>query len=101
MVPEKSVLLSNCEVELRELMKQIDIMVHSQRAKWEQDRKSLQTRLEHTQQELTLQKVSLEYKDQEVCTHTVTYTWSLLVTNSTCIRILELCSREGQAKTRI
>ena len=65
-LPTKGVLLANCEAELTQLMKQIDVMVQAKRAEWLQERQILQAKLDVREQEHTLTKSTLEQKHQEV-----------------------------------
>ena len=59
-------MLSGCEAELQELMKQIDCMVQQKKMDWERERQQLQARLDVRQQEYEIQKATLEQKHQEV-----------------------------------
>ncbi|MGH0184490.1 UNVERIFIED_CONTAM: hypothetical protein FKN15_015193 [Acipenser sinensis] len=55
-----------CEAELQELMHQIDIMVSHKRCEWEQQRQTLEARLEVREQELLNTRYSFDSKNQEV-----------------------------------
>lgn len=59
-------MLSGCEVELQELMRQIDLMVQQKKLDWETERQRLQARLDVREQEYHIQKATLEQKHQEV-----------------------------------
>jgi len=65
-LPEKSALLSNCEVELSELMRQIDIMVSNKKLTWDRERQALEARTSLHQQEQSLTKQTLDKKHIEV-----------------------------------
>ncbi|ELT96034.1 hypothetical protein CAPTEDRAFT_227992 [Capitella teleta] len=62
----KGGVLSSCEPELQELMRQIDGMVQSKRLEWERERQTLQARLEVRQQEYNIQRATLQQKHTEV-----------------------------------
>ena len=62
----KGGLLSSCEPELQELMRQIDSMVQARRLGWERDRQALQARLEVREQEYNIQRATLQQKHTEV-----------------------------------
>lgn len=61
-----SSVLSSCEPELQELMKQIDIMISNQRAEWQAEVKSLQLRLKAEGEELQASRSLAARQDQEV-----------------------------------
>ena len=63
-------LISNCESELQELMKQVDIMVHSKKLEWDRERQTLQTRLNVREEEYVIQKETLAQKHKEVSRRT-------------------------------
>ena len=58
--------MSNCEREIQELMKQIDVMVANKKREWERDREGLQSRLQVREKECLMQKSTLEQKHKEV-----------------------------------
>ena len=62
----KGQVLSGCEAELQELMKQIDCMVQQKKGDWERERQQLQARLDIREQEYHIQKATMEQKHQEV-----------------------------------
>ena len=64
-LPPSSV-LSNCESELQELMRQIDLMLHCKKADWERERQQLRARLDVRDQEYIIQKSTLDAKNTEV-----------------------------------
>ncbi|XP_029472019.1 centrosomal protein of 63 kDa isoform X3 [Rhinatrema bivittatum] len=59
-------LLTTCEAELQELMRQIDIMVAHKKLEWESQMQALSSRLELREQELTSVREMLEQRDREV-----------------------------------
>ena len=61
-----SSVLSACEPELQELMRQIDIMINLQKREWEAEMKSLQLRLKNGEEELSASKSIIERRDMEV-----------------------------------
>ena len=63
-------MFKSCESELMELMRQIDLMMHSRKAEWEAQRQTLHAKLEVREQEANVQNAILEKKTQEVCTCT-------------------------------
>ena len=63
---KKNSVLSSCESEIQELMRQIDIMVQGRKAEWEQEKQALTARLEVREQEYLIQKATLDQKHQEV-----------------------------------
>ncbi|CAL1593248.1 unnamed protein product [Knipowitschia caucasica] len=64
--PDLSLVLSSCEPELQELMRQIDIMIGQQRTVWETEIQSTQTQLKTVQEELSTSKEILQRKDLEI-----------------------------------
>ena len=62
----KGSFMSNCEREIQELMKQIDVMVANKKREWERDREGLQSRLQVREKECLMQKSTLEQKHKEV-----------------------------------
>ncbi|XP_015216841.2 centrosomal protein of 63 kDa isoform X2 [Lepisosteus oculatus] len=61
-----SAILSSCEPELQELMRQIDIMVAHKRSEWESQHRALQGRLQVREEELRSARDALEHKHKEV-----------------------------------
>nr|XP_060623982.1 centrosomal protein of 63 kDa isoform X1 [Anolis sagrei ordinatus]XP_060623984.1 centrosomal protein of 63 kDa isoform X1 [Anolis sagrei ordinatus] len=59
-------LLTSCEAELQELMKQIDIMVAHKKAEWESQTQALESCLDIREQELAAVKNTLEEKHKEI-----------------------------------
>lgn len=58
--------LTSCEEELRELMRQIDLMVTAKKAEWENHMHAVQIQLDKKNKELEFVKDQLEHKSQEV-----------------------------------
>lgn len=58
--------LTTCEAELQELMKQIDIMMAHKKAEWEAQFQSVETRLKAREQELGAIQPLLDQKQTEV-----------------------------------
>ena len=58
--------MRNCESELQELMRQIDVMIQSKKSEWEREKLALTTRLEAKIREVQLGKNNLHQKHQEV-----------------------------------
>jgi len=58
--------LTSCEEELRELMRQIDLMVTAKKAEWENHIHAVQIQLDKKTKELEFVKVQLEQKSHEV-----------------------------------
>ncbi|XP_008104579.2 centrosomal protein of 63 kDa isoform X3 [Anolis carolinensis] len=59
-------LLTSCEAELQELMKQIDIMVAHKKAEWESQTQALESFLDIREQELSAVRNTLEEKHKEI-----------------------------------
>ena len=59
-------LIKNCESEVMELMRQIDLMMQSRKAEWDAQRQALQAKLEVREQEANVQGAMLEKKTHEV-----------------------------------
>ncbi|XP_068733793.1 centrosomal protein of 63 kDa-like isoform X2 [Montipora capricornis] len=58
--------LTSCEEELRELMRQIDLMVTAKKSEWENHMHAVQIQLDKKNKELQFAKDQLEHKCQEV-----------------------------------
>uniref|UniRef100_UPI00398E422C centrosomal protein of 63 kDa isoform X3 n=1 Tax=Pristiophorus japonicus TaxID=55135 RepID=UPI00398E422C len=61
-----SSVLSTCEAELQELMKQIDIMIAQKKSEWEAQFRSVETRLKVREQELSAIRILLDQKHVEI-----------------------------------
>lgn len=64
--PELSSVLSSCEPELQELMRQIDIMINQQRSQWEAETQATQVQLKTAQEELLTSRDLLQRKELEI-----------------------------------
>lgn len=62
-----SSVLSSCEAEVEELMRQLDLMVDARKDEWAKERRSLLARLDIHEQEAVIQKATLSHKNTEVC----------------------------------
>ncbi|XP_037106174.1 centrosomal protein of 63 kDa isoform X1 [Syngnathus acus] len=61
-----SSVLSACEPELQELMRQIDIMMSMQRSEWETQIRDLQQQLKGGQEDISTSRVIIQRKDLEI-----------------------------------
>jgi len=62
-----SSLLSSCESEVQELMRQVDLMVDARKQEWMKERRSLVAKLDIHEQEAVIHKATLTQKNSEVC----------------------------------
>lgn len=59
-------MLSACEPELQELMRQIDLMISHQKREWEAEVRALDMRLKSTEEELLASRATIERRELEV-----------------------------------
>ncbi|XP_038160144.1 centrosomal protein of 63 kDa [Cyprinodon tularosa] len=64
--PDFSSVLSSCEPELQELMRQIDIMISHQKREWEAEMCALELRVKNGEEELLASKNIIERRDLEI-----------------------------------
>jgi len=62
-----SSILSSCEAEVQELMRQVDLMVDARKHDWMKERRSLIAKLDICEQEAVIHKATLSQKNSEVC----------------------------------
>uniref|UniRef100_A0A3P9KN21 Uncharacterized protein n=1 Tax=Oryzias latipes TaxID=8090 RepID=A0A3P9KN21_ORYLA len=58
--------LSACEPELQELMRQIDLMISHQKREWEAEVRALDLRLKSTEEELLASRATIERRELEI-----------------------------------
>jgi len=62
-----SSVLSSCEAEVQELMRQVDLMVDARKQEWMKERQSLLSKLDIHEQEAVIHRATLSQKNSEVC----------------------------------
>uniref|UniRef100_A0A674PNN5 CEP63/Deup1 N-terminal domain-containing protein n=1 Tax=Takifugu rubripes TaxID=31033 RepID=A0A674PNN5_TAKRU len=58
--------LSSCEPELQDLMRQIDLIIQQQKRDWEMELQLVQNRLKRREEELMISRNLMEQRDLEV-----------------------------------
>ncbi|XP_061744410.1 centrosomal protein of 63 kDa [Nerophis ophidion] len=66
LLAQNSSVLSDCEPELQELMRQIDIMISHQKSEWEARMEDLRLQLHSGREEVAASRVLLQRKDLEI-----------------------------------
>lgn len=61
-----SLVLSSCEPELQELMRQIDLIIKQQKRDWDAEMQLVRNRLKRSEDELALSRKLIEQKDLQV-----------------------------------
>ncbi|XP_029001521.1 centrosomal protein of 63 kDa [Betta splendens] len=64
--PDLSSVLSSCEPELQELMRQIDIMIHHQKKEWEAELQAIKLKLKGAEEEQQTSRNLIERRDLEI-----------------------------------
>ncbi len=64
------------ELEIKNLLKQIDTMIHHKKLRWERQKQDLDNKLQLREQEFQLQKTAFEQKNEEVSLPVVIWLWT-------------------------